>query len=186
MIGVDGCAIGAAPWGAIGPIEIHRFATPEEAAGRAAFINEALSWIGTPFVNCGDVKGRGGAVDCAMLLVRSAVDTGLIPPFDPRPYSPDWMKHRSEEKFLDILEGLGGRQVESPRVGDVIVWQVARTFAHGAILINSRQVVHAYAAARCVLVSDRDEPMLTHHPLHAARIPRGVRFYDLWADRFGG
>lgn len=161
-------------------LEAHPFATAKEAKGRAAFITEALTWRGTPFVNCGDIKGSNGAVDCAMLLVRSAVDTGLIAPFDPRPYSPDWMKHRSEEKFLDILHQLGAKEVERPRVGDVLVWQVARTFAHGAILINSAEVVHAYASQRCVTVSRLDEPLLSHHPLRAAVVPRAVRYFDLW------
>jgi len=152
----------------------------DEAQGRADFVAEALSWIGTPFVNCADVKGPKGGVDCAMLLVRAAVDTGLIAPFDPRPYSPDWMKHRSEEKFLDVLARLGAVEVESPRVGDVLVWKVARTFAHGAVLINPRQVVHAYADARCVLVSDLTDPLLNFLPVSFGRIPRPVRYFDLW------
>lgn len=160
--------------------ERHVFGSAKEAKGRAAFINEALTWIGTPFVNCGDVKGPNGCVDCAMLLVRSAVDTGLIPPFDPRPYSPAWMQHRSEEKFLDILTQLGAKEVETPQVGDVPVWQVARTFAHGAILINSEEVVHAYASQRRVVTSRLDEPLLTHHPLRGAVLKRAVRYFDLW------
>jgi cell wall-associated NlpC family hydrolase len=152
-----------------------------EAEARAAFIAEAMTWIGTPFLNCADVKGPNGGVDCAMLLVRAAAVAGRIDPaFDPRPYSPDWMKHRSEERFLDILTQLGAVEVESPKVGDILVYQVARTFAHGAILINERQVVHAYAAARCVLVSDLTEPLLRHHPARGLTIPRAVRYFDLW------
>jgi len=160
--------------------ERHAFATAAEAEGRVAFIAEALSWIGTPFLNCADVKGPVGGVDCAMLLVRASVDTGHIPPFDPRPYSPDWMKHRSEEKFLGFLARLGAKEVEAPRVGDVLVWQVARTFSHGAILINSAQIVHAYAHARCVLISDLTEPLLNFLPVSFGRVPRPVRYFDLW------
>lgn len=178
MVRADGCDLLAdAPGGE----ERCSFSTPGEASGRAAFINEALSWRGTPFVNCGDVKGRGGAVDCAMLLVRCAVDTGHIPAFDPRPYPPAWMLHRSEERFLDILVSLGATEVERPRMGDVLVWQVARTFAHGAVLINSRQVVHAYASARCVLVSDLTEPLILHHPARGRVVPRACRYFDLWS-----
>ncbi len=75
----------------------------DEAAQRAAIVREARSWIGTPYHNCADVKGRNGGVDCGMLLVRVFVDTGLVAPFDPRPYPPDWHLHRSEEKYLGFV-----------------------------------------------------------------------------------
>ncbi len=75
----------------------------DEAAQRAAIVREARSWIGTPYHNCADVKGRHGGVDCGMLLVRVFVDTGLVAPFDPRPYPPDWHLHRSEEKYLGFV-----------------------------------------------------------------------------------
>jgi len=165
---------------AAGGEERHVFATTAEAEGRAAFINEALSWRGTPFRNCGDVKGPNGAVDCAMLLVRSAVDTGRIPAFDPRPYSPTWMLHRREEKFVDWMVKLGAHEVERPRVGDILLWQFGRTYAHGAILINSRQVIHAYTAAGAVIISDLDEPLLRFLPVSFAQVPRPVRYFDLW------
>ena len=159
--------------------ERHAFATPGEAQGRAAFINEALSWIGTPFRDCADVKGPNGAVDCAMLLVRSAVDTGRVPPFDPRPYSPRHMIHRSEQVFVGWLERLGAREVERPQVGDVVVWQFGRSFSHGAVLVNTEEVAHAYAAAGMALVSRLDEPLLRHLPIR--NLPRPVRYFDLWS-----
>jgi len=116
-----------------------------------------------------------------MLLVRSAVDTGRVPPFDPRPYSPRWMLHKSEEKFLGWMLRLGAREVGAPRVGDIVIWRFGRTFAHGAVLINSEQVVHAYAHARCVLVSDLGEPLLRYLPASFGPIPRPVRYFDLWS-----
>ena len=178
MIRADGCDLVAQrPNGE----ERHTFASAEEAAGRAAFIAEALSWMRTPFADCADVKGPNGAVDCAMLLVRSAVDTGRIPPFDPRPYSPRWMLHKSEEKFLDWMVTLGSREVPSPQVGDIVLWQFGRTFSHGAILINSEEVIHAYAAAGGVLVSRRDEPLLRFLPVTFGNVPRPVRYFDLFS-----
>jgi cell wall-associated NlpC family hydrolase len=146
---------------------------------REAFVAEALSWVGTPFLDCADIKGPNGGVDCAMLLTRCAVDTGIIPPFDPRPYSPRHMLHRSEELFLQHLARLGAHEVETPDVGDIAVWQFGRTFAHGGIILGE-EVVHAYAALGCVLVSRRDEPLLTHFPLHGGLIPRPVRYFSLW------
>ncbi|CAN5578258.1 hypothetical protein BH10PSE14_BH10PSE14_06840 [soil metagenome] len=163
-------------------VERHDFDSVKEATARAAFITEALDWVGTPFRDCADIKGPGGAVDCAMLLTRCAVDTGLLAPFDPRPYSPRWHLHRTEEKFITWLSGnFGAREVDSPRIGDIAVWHFGRCFSHGGILINTAEVVHAYYAAGMVLVSRRDEPMLTSIPVFGSSMPRPVRYFDLWS-----
>jgi len=162
--------------------EAHTFATEAEAAGRAAIVREALSWVGTPFVDCGDVKGPNGAVDCAMLLVRCYVDTGRLAPFDPRPYSPRHMLHSNEQRFLGWIEDrLGAREVARPRLGDMVIWQFGRCFSHGAILINSEEVVHAYAHARACLVSRLDEHPLCFAVLLGREVPRPVKYFDVWS-----
>jgi len=164
----------------LGP-ETHTFATESEAEGRAAIVREGLSWIGTPFRDCADVKGPNGAVDCAMLLVRCYVDTGRLPPFDPRPYPPRWHLHKDRQRFLEWVEDkLGGRRVERPRLGDVVIWQFGRCFSHGAILINAEEVVHAYAHARTCITSRLDEHPLKYVGHGAHELPRPVRFYDVW------
>ncbi len=161
--------------------ERHAFASAEEAAARAAFVGEALSWVGTPFLDCADVKGRNGGVDCAMLLVRSAVDTGRFAPFDPRPYAPRWHLHRSEEKFVGWIAGtLGAAEVARPRVGDVVLWRFGRCFSHGAVLVNSAEVCHAYYASGRVLVTKLHEPLLDFISDGRLSIPRPARFFDLW------
>ncbi|HEX4079592.1 MAG TPA: hypothetical protein VHX61_12055 [Rhizomicrobium sp.] len=163
---------------------------------RAAFIAEAKTWLGTPFRDQADVKG--GGVDCAMLLVRAAVDTGLVPPFDPRPYPPQWHLHRNEERFLAIVSQLGtekpnpaGLPAEAlAQAGDVIVYQVARCFAHGGIIVETPRsrceagahqgthVLHAYYKTGHVAIS----PL---HEIELARLPSGQRrpfkLFDLWA-----
>ena len=167
--------------------ETHVFATESEAQGRAAIVREGLSWIGTPFRDCADVKGPAGAVDCAMLLVRCYVDTGRLPPFDPRPYPPRWHLHKDRERFLEwVEEKLGGRRIDpgsspGPRLGDVVIWQFGRCFSHGAILINSVEVVHAYAHARMCITSRLDEHPLKYVGHGAHELPRPVRYYDVWA-----
>lgn len=162
--------------------ESHTFDTEAEADARARFVTEALTWIGTPFRDCADIKGPKGAVDCAMMLTRSVIDSGLIAPFDPRPYSPRWHMHRSEEKFVDwVTEKLHAREVERPRIGDVLIWRFGRTFSHGAVLVNSQEVLHAYHAAGMVTISRLDEPSLSHMALHSLTVPRPVRYFDLWS-----
>jgi len=157
------------------------FSSEDEATARRRFITEAFAWVGTPFRDCADVKGPAGAVDCAMLLVRCAVDTGLVAAFDPRPYSPRWHVHRGEEKFIDFLVKLGAREIRDPRLGDVLVWQFGRCYGHGAILVNREEVVHAYGAAKMCIVSRLDEPTLSKVAIRGHDYPRPVRYFDVWS-----
>jgi hypothetical protein len=169
---------------ALGAVETHVFASAEEATARAAFVAEALSWIGTPFVDCADVKGPDGAVDCAMLLTRCAVDSGLVAPFDPRPYPPRHMLHHEEQHFLAWVTGtLGCVEVESPRPGDVAVYWFGRCFSHGAVLINAHEVVHAWAHERMVNATLRTTPGLVEMPFRGRTIPRPVRYFDPYRGR---
>lgn len=164
--------------------ESYTFATTEEATARAAFVEEALTWIGTPFGDCADIKGPGGAVDCAMLMTRCAVDTGLLAPFDPRPYAPRWHLHRNEELFVDFVTGkLGAHEIETPQFGDIAVWQFGRTYSHGGILINSDEIVHAYYANRMVIKTRLDEPLLSQTAGANGVKPRPVRYFDLWSPK---
>ena len=161
--------------------EIHDFATAEAADKRARFMREALTWVGTPFGDCADIKGRGGAVDCAMLLVRCSVDTGLLAPFDPRPYSPRWHLHRSEEKILNMIEDtLGAREVQEPRPGDVIVYQFGRTFSHCAIVLSSKEIVHAWFDSGMCLTSRRDEALLNWIAFRGQNIKRPSKSFCVW------
>ena len=160
------------------PEEVHTFASAAEAAARAAIVEEAFGWIGTPFRNCADIKGPKGGVDCAMLAVRCYVDTGRLAPFDPRPYPPGWMLHHSEEKFLGwISDRLGARQVDSPRLADVPVWQFGRCFSHCGIMVNSREAVHALKPAGMVTLTRIDEHFLRFHKGNWAK---PVKFFDVW------
>ena len=109
---------------------------------RAAVVAETLSWLGTPYHHLAAVKRAG--VDCAMLLVAVYQAVGLVPlSFDPRPYAPQWFLHRSRELYLEHL-ALWAGPVTDPGPGDVAVYRFGRTAAHGAIIIDEQQLVHAY------------------------------------------
>lgn len=165
-----------------GRSEQHAFSSAEEAEARVLVVREALTWVGTPFVDCADVKGPNGAVDCAMLLTRSFVDTGTVPPFDPRPYSPRWLCHRNEELFVKQLLDLGAVEFPGPPLlGDIVVWRFARTFSHGALVINADEVVHAYAADGFATVTRRDAPLLTHVSAGSLLIARPVKYFSMWS-----
>lgn len=160
--------------------EMHAFASAEDALARAAIIEEAFSWIGTPFVNCGDVKGRKGAVDCAMLLVRCFVDTGRLAPFDPRPYPAAWMLHQHEERFLGwVTDKLGAREIDAPMPGSIAVYRFGRCFSHGGIVVNSCEIVHAFVQAGMVILSRMDEHVLRFVSAGSQSFPRAMRYFDV-------
>ncbi len=144
-----------------------------EGTERAAVVAAARSWIGTPYHHAADVKGVGA--DCAMLLVRVYCDLGLVPPFDPRPYTRDWMLHRNEEKYLGFLLDRA-RVVDPPEPGDVALFQFGRCFSHGGIVTkaNPLTIVHAYSLVGAVI-----EDEIERCPL----APRPRRFASYWALR---
>ncbi len=145
-----------------------------ESAQRSAVVAAARSWIGTPYHNCADIKGAG--VDCGMLLVRVFVDSGLVEPFEPRPYPPDWHLHRSEEKYLGFVFDRA-HQVAKAGPGDVAVFRFGRCYSHGGIVTVAAPltIVHAYHPARGVIedVVGRDARLSA-----PAREPR---FFSIWA-----
>jgi len=108
----------------------------------STIVAEARSWVGTPYHHAADIKGVG--VDCAMLLLRVYADLGLVAPFDPRPYTTDWMLHRSDEIFMGHLFG-HATEVETPEPGDVILFKFGRCYSHGGIVTcaNPLTIVHA-------------------------------------------
>jgi len=147
-----------------------------ETVQRTAVVAEARSWIGTPYHNCADIKGAG--VDCGMLLVRVFVDTGLCPPFEPRPYPADWHLHRSDERYLGFVFDRAA-QVAAPEPGDLMVLRFGRCYSHGGIVTKAKplMIVHAYASARRVI----EEEVLDGSPLSdPARKPR---FFSIWAKQ---
>lgn len=122
-----------------------------EDTARAAVVMEARRWIGTPYHHQADVLGAG--VDCGMLLVRVYVDTGVVPPFDPRPYAVEWHLHRDDERYLGYLLK-HGTEISAPEAGDIVVWKIGRAYAHGGIVVGWPMVVHAYQPEGMVVESD--------------------------------
>lgn len=127
---------------------------------RNRIVAEARSWVGTSYHNMADLKGVG--VDCGMLLVRVFVDLGIVPPFDPRPYTHDWMLHRSDEWFLETMLARA-RVVEQPREGDVILFKVGRCYSHGSIVSRAEPltIIHAALEYRRVV----EEVASTNHAI---------------------
>lgn len=122
-------------------------------------VEEALSWVGTPYQSCAAVKGVG--VDCGQLLIRCAEDSGYIPKgtIHTGAYSNEWHLHRSEEKYLSFIEKYCDKVEGTPKSGDFIVYKFGRCVSHGAIVLEWPRVIHAYVRLG-VIISDNFESIL--------------------------
>lgn len=143
---------------------------------RNRVVAEARKWILTPYHNGADVRGAG--VDCGMLIVRVFVDLGLVPAFDPRPYDPDWMLHRDDEKYLSFFAQRCVRVAE-PQLGDLALFRYGRSYSHGGIVtgIDPTAIVHAYHDAGCVI-----EERLAQNP--ALTDPRRkLAYFSIWTEK---
>ncbi len=140
---------------------------------RARVLVEARRWLGTPYHHMADLPGVG--VDCAMILVRVFCDLALVTPFDPRPYTRDWMLHRDDEKYLAFLLA-SAHAVEAPSPGDVMLFRIGRCYAHGGIVTKADPLtlLHAYAPAACVI----EEEVRRNADL-STRVA-GAKFFSHW------
>lgn len=124
-----------------------------EAEGRRALVSEARSWIGTPYVSNGLVKGPKGGTDCAMFILAVYQGVGLLPKeFDPRPYPAQWHIHQNAERYLGQVERwaheVAAPPQHKPEPGDVVMFLLGRVFAHGAIVVDWPNVIHAVGGDR--------------------------------------
>jgi cell wall-associated NlpC family hydrolase len=142
-----------------------------EAEARAALVREAESWLGTPYRSGADVKGAG--VDCGMILVRSFVDTGVLPPFDPRPYPEQWHVNQSEERYMGWVLKMGHEITEEQiKPGDVVLFKYGQCFAHGAMVQEWPRIIHVRRPLP-VIIEDMSRSVTLK------RLPK--RYFSAWA-----
>jgi cell wall-associated NlpC family hydrolase len=143
---------------------------------RPRIVAEALSWVGTPYKSNAMVKGPGGGTDCAMLLAAVYGELGLLPEYhDPRPYAPYWHVHRQEELYMQVVLKYAHEIQGLPLPGDVVMFQIGRLYAHGAIVIQWPLVVHAVGNS-CVVPEDISKSTVGKRAL--AVVPK--RYFSLW------
>lgn len=143
----------------------------QEEAEREAVWAEALTWQGTPYHHRAAVKGQG--VDCARLPIAVYAAVGVVEPFDPGQYSPQWHLHQERQIYLAIVRRFAGQIArEEARKGDFVLWKFGHTFSHGAILGDPPQIIHATILGRCVHLGDmdRDDDLAQRDPM----------FFSLW------
>ena len=145
------------------------------AAQRRAVVEEALTWLQTPYHHNARVRGSGA--DCAQFPAAVYEAAGVIPHVEPD-YPSDWHMHRSEEIYLKWAEKLGATEIPIEQAGpaDFIIWKFGRTFSHGALFVDPPQIIHATQVAQMVTLDrwDADEE-LKHRPFKVFTFwPEGV------------
>lgn len=118
---------------------------------RRRIVEEARSWLRTPWHHEARVKGAG--VDCAQFLIGVYSGAGLVGEFQTAHYPPDWHLHQDEARFLGYLLEFAVN-VDEPLPGDIAMWKFGRHEAHGSIVIDWPLIIHAYKNERMVCLTD--------------------------------
>ena len=137
---------------------------------RQAVVEEAKSWLNTPYHHLGRIKGAG--VDCAQLPIMVYSKSGIISEFDPGNYDQQWYLHHSEEKYLEQVERYAQEFFGPALPGDFLVFKFGRTFSHGTIVIKWPLVIHAWLKDRKVCYGDASRGELFR---------KQVKFYTFWS-----
>lgn len=124
-----------------------------------AIIAEAHTWLNTPYVPRGTVKGVGA--DCGGLLhgVYSKFNPAL-PPF-PQNYSADWALHGDKELYLDWIAP-HATQINKIVPGGFSVFHFGTKYAHGAIYCGDDWYIHAWGRQREGRVTKQRTRALMH------------------------
>lgn len=122
-----------------------------ESQERAAVVAAARGYIGTPYRSNAKLKNVG--VDCATLIMLAFTEAGVRPPIDVGHYSDQWHLHSDVPLYERAIADNGGKLVDAPQIGDIVLYFQGRQFAHGAIVTRTHPlwVIHAYAPSRCVV-----------------------------------
>ena len=141
---------------------------------RKRVVEEALTWLKTPYHSNAMVKGVG--VDCATLLVGVYGAVGLLPEgFDPRPYPTQWHLHQNEERYMNIVLRFAHEVAEPSGPGDIVLFKTGRVYAHGGIILDWPNIIHAKSHCPCTLDNVLRDTIGTHC---LARLPQ--KFFSMW------
>lgn len=117
-----------------------------------ALIDEARSWIGTPFRHGQSVKGSG--CDCVGFIIGVGKATGMVPEeYRPPVYSAQHTLHRDDSILKAELAAFATEQPKGtpPQKGDIIVFHWARTPGHAGICAGGGTIIHASMPKRTVV-----------------------------------
>ena len=131
------------------------FSMQREVALRA----EIESWLGTPFLHTGKVKGVG--VDCVQLVGQLMLSAGVVDRYDFGFYPLDWSQHRDRSIIIDYIEAtarfISVDADRTARFGDIAMFRIGRCVHHCGVMVSPVVFVHALARGR-VCYGRLDDP----------------------------
>lgn len=115
---------------------------------RELVVQEAETWVGTPFHHEARIKNHG--VDCGQLLIMVYGEFGFIPKnYKLAHYSPDFAQHQDREWYLEIVTEFA-TEIKTPGVGDIVLFKWGRLYSHGGIVVKWPEIIHAWALTKRV------------------------------------
>lgn len=125
--------------------------TPEAQFAQAV-VDEALSWVGTPYRHQASRKHVG--CDCLGLLRGVWRELLGCEPEPVEPYSPDWAEAGGRDRLLDAARRhCRERPAAEPSAGDVILfrWRAGLPAKHIGIMTGEGAFAHAYEGSAVVV-----------------------------------
>jgi cell wall-associated NlpC family hydrolase len=124
---------------------------------RARVVAIAKTWAfpPTPYHHRARLKGIG--VDCGQLIAAVFEEAGLIPAVPLDNYPPDWMLHRSEPRFQNTVERYTRQVDRDIRPADILLFQIGRSYSHGAIVLEYPLILHALINVGKVTISSMEQ-----------------------------
>ena len=145
---------------------------------RERVVRIAHSYLRTPYHPHGRVKGVG--VDCLTILECVFREAALVLNADIPHYSPEFMCHSSEERYMTGLLRYT-REVDTPEPGDIALWKFGRCFSHAAIVVKWPLVIHAYVGGTVRLEDVEKAVWLSKLGMGQ----RPVKFFSYWGGMNG-
>ncbi len=104
---------------------------------RKSIVDEAESWVGTPYIGWSRIKGVG--VDCAQLIAGVFIATGHVSnDIDlPKDYPLHLGRHQASTEYIDtVLRYFEEIPEAEAQAGDIVVWKLVGSLAycHAAII----------------------------------------------------
>lgn len=115
------------------------------SATRAAVLDEAASWLGTPYRHQGSRKGVG--CDCLGLIRGIWRALYGREPERPGPYTPDWAEAGRNDPLLEAAQRhFVSIPPDAARPGDLLVFRWREHYAakHLGICLGDERFLHAY------------------------------------------
>jgi len=138
---------------------------------RSLIVQEARSWIGTPYHLGARIKGAG--VDCATFILQVMVNVGVFTDSRLELYGSDWFKHTEEERYRmqvlrhakKIVETICYQSIEA-LPGQIALGRcgISKVLNHGAIITEWPMAVHA-VMPKVVEVNLSTAPLWAYHPI---------------------